>query len=66
MGIPTGSGGVAAAMTGVYVLLIVLVAATLFGLWRQRTDGRMRTVGAAPAQPPMPGAGGRGGGGRVR
>jgi thiol-disulfide isomerase/thioredoxin len=58
MGIPTGHGGVAAAMTGVYVLLIVLVAATLFGLWRQRTDGRMRTVGAAPARPPMPGTGG--------
>jgi thiol-disulfide isomerase/thioredoxin len=39
-------------MTGVYVLLIVLVAATLFGLWRQRTDGRMRTVGAAPVPDP--------------
>lgn len=34
-------------MTGVYVLLVVLLAATLFGLWRQRTDGRMRTVGTA-------------------
>jgi len=42
-------------MTGVYVLLVVLVAATLFGLWRQRTDGRMRTVEAAPVQAPTPG-----------
>ena len=48
MGIPTGLGGVVPAMTGVYVLLIVLVAATLFGLWRKRTDGRMRTVASAP------------------
>ncbi len=36
-------------MTGFYVLLVVLLAATLFGLWRRRTDGRMRTVGTAPA-----------------
>ena len=50
MGIPTGLGGVVPAMTGVYVLLIVLVAATLFGLWRKRTDGRMRAV--APASVP--------------
>jgi thiol-disulfide isomerase/thioredoxin len=35
-------------MTGVYLLVIVLVAATLFGLWRKRTDGRMRTVSSAP------------------
>ncbi len=48
MGIPTRLGGVVPAMTGVYVLLIVLVAATLFGLWRKRTDGRMRTVSPAP------------------
>ena len=48
MGIPTGLGGVVPAMTGVYLLLIVLVAATLFGLWRKRTDGRMRTVSSAP------------------
>jgi thiol-disulfide isomerase/thioredoxin len=44
-------------MTGVYVLVIVLVAATLFGLWRQRTDGRMRTVTAPPAPAPGPGGG---------
>jgi thiol-disulfide isomerase/thioredoxin len=48
MGIPTDLGGVVPAMTGVYLLLIVLVAATLFGLWRKRTDGRMRTVSSAP------------------
>ncbi len=49
-------------MTGVYVLLLVLVAATLFGLWRQRTDGRMRTV-ASPAAPPAPAPGAAPGGG---
>jgi len=36
-------------MTGFYVLLVVLLAATLFGLWRRRTDGRMRPVGTVPA-----------------
>ena len=48
MGIPTRLGGVVPAMTGVYLLLFVLVAATLFGLWRKRTDGRMRTVSPGP------------------
>ena len=52
MGIPTGGGGVERAMTGVYVLLIVLVAATLFGLSRRRTDGRMQTVAPAGSAPP--------------
>ena len=47
-------------MTGVYVLLLVLGAATVFGLWRRHTDGRMRTVVAAPVPAP---AGGRVGGG---
>ena len=42
-------------MTGVYVLLIVLVAATLFGVWRKRTDGRMRPVSAATTSTPAPG-----------
>lgn len=49
MGIPTQPGGVVPPMTGVYVLVVVLGAATLFGLWRRRTDGRMRTVGPATA-----------------
>lgn len=53
MGIPTGGGGVERAMTGVYVLLIVLVAATLFGLSRRRTDGRMQTVAPAGSAPPL-------------
>ena len=46
-------------MTGVYVLLFVLVAATLFGLWRKRTDGRMRTVASAsvPATATVAGGG---------
>jgi thiol-disulfide isomerase/thioredoxin len=43
-------------MTGVYVLLIVLGAATLFGLWRQRTDGRMRQVATSPVPAPVPAA----------
>ena len=47
-------------MTGVYVLLLVLGAATVFGLWRRHTDGRMRTVVAAPV--PAPAGGGVGGG----
>jgi len=29
-------------MTGVVVLILVLLAATAFGLWRRRVDGRMR------------------------
>lgn len=33
-------------MTGVIVLAVVLIAATAFGLWRRRTDGRMRSVAA--------------------
>ena len=50
-------------MTGVYVLLIVLVAATLFGLSRRRTDGRMQTVAPAGSAPPLaePEAGADGG-----
>ena len=36
-------------MTGLIVLAAVIVAATLFGLWRVRTDGRLRRVeGSAP------------------
>jgi thiol-disulfide isomerase/thioredoxin len=31
-------------MTGVWVVLAVLVVATAFGLYRRRTDGRLRTV----------------------
>lgn len=40
-------------MTGVIVLLIVLIAATAFGLWRRATDGRMRSVAAAAAPIPV-------------
>lgn len=36
-------------MEGVVLLVIVLGAATAFGLWRSRTDGRMRHVEPAPA-----------------
>lgn len=31
-------------MTGVWVVLAVLAVATAFGLYRRRTDGRLRTV----------------------
>lgn len=63
MGIDTGPSGVVALVTGVYVLLIVLAAATAFGLWRQRTDGRMRPVADASGPAPAPGAGAEGPGG---
>jgi len=33
---------------GVVVLLAVLAAASAFGLWRRRTDGRLRAVEAGP------------------
>ncbi|HEX6888538.1 MAG TPA: thioredoxin family protein [Candidatus Nanopelagicales bacterium] len=38
-------------MEGVLILVVVLGAATAFGLWRQRTDGRMRHVEPAPLAP---------------
>ena len=31
-------------MSGFLILVIVLIAATAFGLWRRATDGRMRTM----------------------
>jgi thiol-disulfide isomerase/thioredoxin len=39
-------------MEGVLLLLVVLGAATAFGLWRARTDGRMREVSGPPPGPP--------------
>jgi thiol-disulfide isomerase/thioredoxin len=51
-------------VTGLLVLVAVIVAATVFGLWRARTDGRLRAVagsvpgpveGGAPTSPvPVP------------
>ncbi len=38
-------------MTGVYVLVAVLAVATAFGLWRRRTDGRMRDVPSVASHP---------------
>jgi thiol-disulfide isomerase/thioredoxin len=35
--------------TGVAILLVALVAATAFALWRRRADGRLRAVPNAPA-----------------
>ncbi len=32
-------------MRGLSLVLVVLVAATAFGLWRRQTDGRMKSVG---------------------
>jgi len=42
-------------MTGLWVLVIVLVAATAFGLWYRRVNGRVRDAAApsAPASGPM-------------
>ncbi|WP_326556683.1 thioredoxin family protein [Micromonospora sp. NBC_01796] len=37
------------ALTGSFVVVAVLVAATAFGLWRRRRDGRLRPVPARPA-----------------
>lgn len=40
---------------GLLVLAVVLVAATAFGVWRRRTDGRLRaTDSAAPERPTFP------------
>jgi len=39
-------------MDGVRILILVLVLASAFGLWRRRTDGRMRAV--SPASAPVP------------
>lgn len=46
-------------MTGLWVVLAVLVAATAFGLYRRATDGRLRTVEIAADETgslPVPGA----------
>ena len=32
-------------MTGVWILILALAAATAFGLWRRATDGRMKSTG---------------------
>lgn len=40
--------------TGVLILVVVLVAATAFGLWRRATDGRMRRIEHTAA--PIPAA----------
>lgn len=45
-------------MTGVYVLLVVLAAATAFGLWRRSNDGRMRAVDAVRPAAEVPGPAG--------
>ena len=38
-------------MTGLIVLLVVLVLATAFGLWRRRVDGRIRDVRSPRPKP---------------
>lgn len=35
-------------MTGLVVLVVALAMATAFGLWRRRTDGRIRAAGSQP------------------
>jgi thiol-disulfide isomerase/thioredoxin len=37
-------------VTGVVVLLVVVLAALSFGLWRRRTDGRLRRVATDPGE----------------
>jgi thiol-disulfide isomerase/thioredoxin len=37
---------------GVVILVVVLVAATAFALWRRRTDGRLRATAAQPQAAP--------------
>jgi len=39
-------------MRGLVLILVVLAAASAFGLWRRRTDGQMRSV--APVSAPVP------------
>lgn len=39
--------------TGIVILIVVLAAATAFGLWRRATDGRMRRIEHAAAPVPM-------------
>jgi thiol-disulfide isomerase/thioredoxin len=39
-------GGVEPGVTGLWVLVVVLVAATAFGVWRRRVDGRIGRVRA--------------------
>ena len=42
--------GLAMPVTGVVVLVVALLAATAFGLYRKRTDGKVRSAGR-PARP---------------
>jgi thiol-disulfide isomerase/thioredoxin len=37
--------------TAVVILVVLLAAATAFGLWRRRTDGRLRTIRPDAARP---------------
>lgn len=39
-------------MTGALILVLALVAATAFGLWRRATDGRMKSIDSKPV--PLP------------
>lgn len=39
--------------TGIVILIVVLAAATVFGLWRRATDGRMRRIEHAAAPIPV-------------
>jgi thiol-disulfide isomerase/thioredoxin len=41
------------ALTGSLVVMAVLIAATAFGLWRRRRDGRLRPVAAHPTGHPV-------------
>jgi thiol-disulfide isomerase/thioredoxin len=41
--------GTVVSSSGVVVLVVMIVVATAFGLWRRRTDGRLRNVAADSA-----------------
>jgi thiol-disulfide isomerase/thioredoxin len=45
--------GVEPGVTGLVVLVVVLVAATAFGLWRARTTGRLASPSARKRQPAL-------------
>lgn len=44
------AAALSAGVTQIVLLLVALGAATAFGLWRRRTDGRIKVVDAAPSR----------------
>jgi thiol-disulfide isomerase/thioredoxin len=50
--VPPGAGD-SVENAGLVVLVVALVAATAFGLWRRRTDGRLRAVAPTARKSPL-------------